>query len=191
MPRERPPASRNLAGNRACAQWRRPDPPPALPGRARRPPLRGARRNEAAALLRIEIDGAGGVEEAHEFRACPKSAAAAENQWALGGGHSRRLARHRPDRVVCTVELRAEIFAEDQIGMDRFPQHIRRDFQVDGTWSGAIPQGGADRLIQITQQCYLPRAACGRAGLPAAGYPCAARLAAAPDRPGRAGRSRR
>ena len=46
-------------------------------------------RDQAAAFLRVEIDGAGRVEEAHQLLARSHGAAAGDDQRAFGGGHDR------------------------------------------------------------------------------------------------------
>ena len=46
-------------------------------------------RDQTAAFLRVEIDGAGRVEEAHQFLARPHGAATGDDQRTFGGGHDR------------------------------------------------------------------------------------------------------
>src|SRR5262249_21341540 len=93
-----------------------------------------ARWHQPAALLRVEVEGAGHIEEAHELPACSNGTASADNQRTPGSGDERRGTLNVGGIGRDTAwRLWPEVLVEDQCRVNRFPQHVHGDLDVNGS----------------------------------------------------------
>ena len=107
-------------------------------------------RHQAAAFLRVEIERAGGVEQAHERRAAPARAAAGDDQRPLGApervdrrGDSRRIGGQSPRRLVLHP------FVEHELRRHRRAQHVGGYFDIDRPRLTGVTHGAGDGLVQF------------------------------------------
>ena len=107
-------------------------------------------RHQAAALLGVEIERAGGIEQAQQLGRRAARAAAGDDQRALRRPEHvdrlrdrRRIGRRPPCR------LRLHPFVEHELRRHMRAQHVGRDFDIDRAGLARVAHRARDRLVEL------------------------------------------